>query len=125
MSDAGRLIHWVVPIYEYGCHRCKKFVEIIVRRMPDDSFVPQCPDCGGKKLTRMISRFQFHLSLKSQLDALDPKYDKMIDAASPDLSFDNLVKKYRLDRPQSTPAERKAFRDSGSPGLIDEAKPKK
>jgi hypothetical protein len=33
------------------------------------------------------------------MEQLDPKYDKMIDAASPDLSFDNLVKKYNLDAP--------------------------
>jgi hypothetical protein len=35
----------------------------------------------------------------TKLDHLDPKYDKMIDAASPDLSFENLVKQYRLDQP--------------------------
>ena len=40
-----------------------------------------------------------HLSMLTKLDQLDPKYDKMIDAASPDLAFDNLVKKYRLDEP--------------------------
>jgi hypothetical protein len=48
---------------------------------------------------RLISSFAFHLSMMSKLDQLDPKYDKMIDAANPDLSFDNLVKKYRLDEP--------------------------
>ncbi|HYM16211.1 MAG TPA: zinc ribbon domain-containing protein [Dehalococcoidia bacterium] len=112
-----------MPIYEYACHRCKKFVEVITRRVPDGDFAPACPECGGRKLTRLISNFQFHLSLKSQIDQLDPKYDKMIDASSPDLSFDNLVKKYRLDRPQSTPAERKAFRESGT-GLIPDGKGK-
>ena len=40
-----------------------------------------------------------HLSMMTKLDQLDPKYDKMIDAASPDLSFENIVKKYRLDEP--------------------------
>jgi putative FmdB family regulatory protein len=108
-----------MPIYEYACHNCREFVEVITRRVPDESFVPACPTCGGTKLTRMISRFAFHLSFKSKLDALDPKYDKMIDASSPDLSFDNLVKKYQLDRPMSTPEERKKFKDEGSRGLID------
>jgi putative FmdB family regulatory protein len=107
-----------MPIYEYACHRCRKFVEVITRRIPDDTYVAACPECGSKKLTRMISRFQFHLSLRSQIDQLDPKYDKMIDASSPDLSFDNLVKQYSLDKPMSTPAERKAFRNSGSKDLI-------
>jgi putative FmdB family regulatory protein len=107
-----------MPIYEYACHKEKKFVEIITRRIPDDDWVPICPDCGSKKLTRMISRFQVHLSFISKLDALDPKYDRMIDAASPDLSFDNLVKRYSLDKPQTTPEERRALKEKGGASLI-------
>ena len=107
-----------MPIYEFACHKERKFVEIITRSVPADDWVPVCPDCGSKKLTRMISRFAFHLSFQSRMDQLDPKYDKMIDASNPDLSFDNLVKQYGLDRPMSTPEERKAFKEKGSPGLI-------
>ncbi len=107
-----------MPIYEYACHKEKKFVEVITRAVPAEGWVAQCPDCGSKKLTRMISRFQFHMSFQSKLDALDPKYDKMIEAASPDLSFDNLVKQYSLDKPQSTAAERKAIKEQGGAGLI-------
>ncbi len=108
-----------MPIYEYACHSCKMFVEVIVRRVTDD-FEACCPECGGKKLTRMISRFAFHLSWKSKIDALDPKYDKMIDASNPDLSFENVVKKYRLDAPMTTPQQRKKMRDDGSHQLIPE-----
>lgn len=109
-----------MPIYEYGCHHCKKFVDVIVRRVPADGerFRPPCPICGGRKMTRMVSRFAFHLSMKSKLDSLDPRYDRMIDAANPDLSFENLVKQYSLDRPMSTPAERKAFKEKGGKGLV-------
>ena len=87
-----------MPIYEYACFDCKKAVSVLARRVgaPTD---PACPECGGKNLQRLISRFAFHLSLMSKMEQLDPKYDKMIDAASPDLSFDNLVKKYKLDEP--------------------------
>ena len=107
-----------MPIYEYACHNCKQFVEIIVRRVTDD-FKPRCPECGGRQLTRMISNFAFHLSMKSRIDQLDPKYDKMIDASNPDLSFDNLVKKYRLDQPMTTQDTRKKMKDK-SPRLIPE-----
>ncbi len=106
-----------MPIYEYACRGCKQFVEVITRRVADDAFEPVCPECGGKKLVRMISKFSFHLSMKSQIDQLDPKYDKMIDAASPDLSFDNIVKQYRLDKPQSSAEERKRIKEKGA-GLI-------
>jgi len=107
-----------MPIYEFACHKERKFIEIITRAVPGDDWVPQCPDCGSKKVTRMVSRFAFHLSFQSKLDQLDPKYDKMIDASNPDLSFDNLVKQYGLDRPMTTPEERKAIKNKGSAGLI-------
>ena len=38
-------------------------------------------------------------SAETKLAELDPKYEKMIDASNPDLSMDNLVKQYNLDRP--------------------------
>jgi hypothetical protein len=44
----------------------------------------------------------------------------MIDASNPDLSFDNMVKKYRLDAPMTTPEQRKKMRDDGSHQLIPE-----
>ena len=109
-----------MPIYEYACHDCKQFVEIITRRVSDDVDA-RCPQCGGEHMTRMVSSFSFHLSFKSKLDQLDPKYDKMIDASNPDLSFDNIVKNYGLDRPMSTAEERKKFKEAGSPGLIPDA----
>jgi putative FmdB family regulatory protein len=107
-----------MPIYEYACHDCKKFVEVITRRV-DEGFEPRCPRCGGARLTRMVSSFAFHLSFQSKMDALDPKYDKMIDASNPDISFDKLVKKYRLDRPMSTHDERRKFKEAGSKGLVE------
>ena len=87
-----------MPVYEYACMRCKKVVTVLVKRVTDD-FQPACPECGGSDVHRLISSFAFHLSMRSKLDQLDPKYDKMIDASNPDLSFDNLVKRYKLDQP--------------------------
>ncbi len=89
-----------MPVYEYACFDCQRVVSVLVRRISSKT-KPACPDCGGRRLTRVISRFAFHQSLMSKMEQLDPKYDKMIDAASPDLAFDNLVKKYKLDEPVS------------------------
>ncbi len=77
--------------------KCKKVVSRFVRNVADDR--PSCPECDGTDIHRVMSSFAMHLSLVTKLDQLDPKYDKMIDAASPDLAFENLVKKYRLDQP--------------------------
>ena len=87
-----------MPIYEYACMDCRKVVSVLVKRIGDDA-EPACPQCGGGGLRRLVSNFAFHLSLTSKLDQLDPKYDKMIDASNPDLSFDNIVKQYGLDKP--------------------------
>ncbi len=86
-----------MPIYEYACMDCKKVVSRYVRNVAKDK--PSCPECGGVEIHRVMSTFATRLSLMSKLDQLDPKYDKMIDASSPDLAFENLVKKYRLDEP--------------------------
>ena len=95
-----------MPVYEYACMDCEKVVSVLARRVTDDDAQPACPDCGGANLHRLISRFAFHKTLMTKLEQLDPKYDKMIDAASPDLSFENLVKQYRLDQPIAKPEKR-------------------
>ena len=86
-----------MPVYEYACMDCKKAVSVLVKRTSNSD--PPCPECGGRNVRRLISGFAFHRSMLSKLEQLDPKYDKMIDAANPDLSFKNLVKKYKLDQP--------------------------
>jgi putative FmdB family regulatory protein len=93
-----------MPVYEYACSDCRRVVSVLVRRI-DSKARPACPECGGRKLTRLISGFAFHQSLMSKMEQLDPKYDKMIDAANPDLSFDNLVKRYKLDEPAKKPGK--------------------
>ena len=87
-----------MPVYEYACMDCRKVVNVLARRVSDD-VEASCPECGGRNTRRLISGFAFHRSLMSKLEQLDPKYDKMIDASNPDLSFDNLVKQYKLDQP--------------------------
>ncbi|OGO50134.1 MAG: hypothetical protein A2148_10880 [Chloroflexi bacterium RBG_16_68_14] len=89
-----------MPVYEYTCMDCKKVVSLLIRRIGDD-VQPACPECGGTDVHRLISSFAFHQSQVSKFEQLDPKYEKMVDAANPDLSFESLVKKYKLDRPNS------------------------
>jgi len=95
-----------VPVYEYACLDCRKVVDVLMRRVADDAEAP-CPECGGTNTRRLISSFAFHRSMLSKLEQLDPKYDKMIDASNPDLSFDKLVKKYKLDEPTPKASKKK------------------
>lgn len=85
-----------MPIYEYLCSDCGGTTEVLVRSKRAD--VPACSACGGSRVERLPARFAYHRTLQAKLEQLDPKYDKMIDASSPDLSFDSLRRRYRLDR---------------------------
>lgn len=44
-----------MPIYEYLCKNCKKPFSFLVGVVAD-SGEPACPRCGGKELTKLISR---------------------------------------------------------------------
>ncbi|QDT11537.1 FmdB family zinc ribbon protein [Planctomycetes bacterium K23_9] len=41
-----------MPLYEYECKKCDSTVEVLVRSRDEQA---ECPDCGGKKLTRLMS----------------------------------------------------------------------
>lgn len=86
-----------MPVYEYDCKSCAKRVGVLVRGAEGDP--PTCPRCGGSDLRRLVSGFAFHRSLRSKVEQLDPKYEKMVDSANPDLSMESLTKRYGLDKP--------------------------
>jgi len=89
-----------MPIYEYRCSDCGGTTELLVRA--GRAAAPACSTCGGETMERLPVRFAYHRTLKTRLEQLDPKYDKMIDASNPDLSFDSLRKRYGLDRPATS-----------------------
>jgi len=41
-----------MPLYEYECKSCDDLVEILFR---SESEVPECPQCGNRQLTRVLS----------------------------------------------------------------------
>jgi putative FmdB family regulatory protein len=41
-----------MPLYEYDCKDCSKQVEILVSSV---NAKPSCPQCGSKKLTKLLS----------------------------------------------------------------------
>ncbi|TAN38495.1 MAG: zinc ribbon domain-containing protein [Nitrospirae bacterium] len=47
-----------MPIYEYGCAKCKKHLEVM-QKMTDKP-LEKCPDCGGR-LKKKISNTSFVL----------------------------------------------------------------
>lgn len=66
-----------MPIYEYECHSCDiQFQSLIMKKEQEESLV--CPECGGSKLKKLISRVAYHISEQDRLggyDATAPKSD--------------------------------------------------
>ena len=52
-----------MPIYEFFCPECRKKSSFLVRS--NSSFEPKCSICGSTNVSRLISIFAHHKSLKS------------------------------------------------------------
>jgi putative FmdB family regulatory protein len=64
-----------VPIYEYRCADCHKRQSIFFRSFAAVEESPTCPACGGRHLTRLISRTAQVLSEDSRLEAMADSSD--------------------------------------------------
>ena len=53
-----------MPIYEFRCNDCHRAISFLVKSI-SESLSPICPHCGSSELTRLISGFAFHKSLKT------------------------------------------------------------
>jgi putative FmdB family regulatory protein len=68
-----------MPIYEFICQSCRRKSGFLVRDVsaPD---TPKCPFCGSTDLSRVVSSFAYHKSLKAVWEdsgepALNPSSD--------------------------------------------------
>jgi putative FmdB family regulatory protein len=62
-----------MPIYEYRCGDCRRRVSLFFRSFDAIDEEPVCPRCGGRNLSRIISRVALLRSEESRLDDLaDP-----------------------------------------------------
>jgi putative FmdB family regulatory protein len=60
-----------MPIYEYRCSDCKNKVSVFFRTLSAvDHSAARCPICGGKNLTRLVSRVRAIRSEEGRLDSL-------------------------------------------------------
>ena len=53
-----------MPIYEFICQSCRRKSSFLIRDT-SASFSLKCPFCGGSNLSRTISGFAYHKSLKT------------------------------------------------------------
>jgi len=53
-----------MPIYEFICQNCHRRLTFLVRGI-SAPFTPKCSSCGNTNLSRVISGFAYHKSLKT------------------------------------------------------------
>ncbi len=70
-----------MPIYEYRCEDFQEKTAKLVRGFDAPDSIA-CRACRGENTHRIISSVAFHKSLSTQLNELDPRYDRMADAAA-------------------------------------------
>jgi len=59
-----------MPIYEFVCQNCHKRLSFLVRDI-SAPFTPKCSSCGNTNLSRVISGFAYHKSLKTVWEESD------------------------------------------------------
>ncbi len=59
-----------MPIYEYRCPDCTKRQSIFFRSFAAVEDTPACPGCGGRRMTRVISRTAQVLSEETRMETL-------------------------------------------------------
>lgn len=62
-----------MPIYQYDCAGCQKQVEVFFRTVAkaNEATGTKCPECGSKKLTRVVSRIARGRSTSEAIDSID------------------------------------------------------
>lgn len=69
-----------MPIYEYRCDACNHKSSVLWRSFSPPDAV-ECQGCASGDTRRVMSSVALHKSLSSKLSELDPRYDRMLDAA--------------------------------------------
>ncbi len=61
-----------MPIYEYQCQECRRVSGFLILNRAEP-FIPVCPRCGSRSLSRVLSRVHVRLSEETRLERLaDP-----------------------------------------------------
>ena len=72
-----------MPIYEYRCADCRKKTTVVTLSA-SGAVDPVCSQCGGRNMTKLVSRVAIRKSEKSRLESLaDPSSLTGLDEGDP------------------------------------------
>ncbi len=108
-----------MPIYEYKCAKCEHVTSVFVRSATS-TVSPKCDACGGKKLTRMMSRVS---RLRTARDVQE-EYSRPEDAYRDPRQIGSWVERrfeeYGVEIPKETKDRIAAAREGEMPGPVDD-----
>ena len=93
-----------MPIYEYRCQDCQHKTSKLWRGFDAPGSIA-CGSCSSSNTSRVISSVAFHKSLGTTLQDLDPRYDKMVDAAAANTATSDPERFIRKSTPLSDATE--------------------
>jgi putative FmdB family regulatory protein len=111
-----------MPIYEYTCADCGRLTSVFVKSMSGDA-KPACSNCGGKKLSRALSRFAYHKSEQRVLEeyGAEPRsLDEYKDPRQIGRWAERKFKEYGMELPDQAREMIDAARDGELPSPVDE-----
>ncbi|MPZ99330.1 MAG: hypothetical protein GEU80_08335 [Dehalococcoidia bacterium] len=62
-----------MPIYQYDCAGCERRIDVFFRSVAAaaEAKRPACPECGSRRLKRVVSRFARARSEGERIDSID------------------------------------------------------
>ena len=111
-----------MPIYEYTCDDCRRLTSIFAKSMSGE-VKAKCKHCGGRKMSRALSRFAYHRSEQQVLDDYGAEPETMEDYMDPrqigrwaERKFDE----YGMELPDKAREMIDAAREGEFPSPVDE-----
>jgi len=111
-----------MPIYEYTCGDCGRLTSVFVKSMSAETEAT-CTHCGGKKLSRALSRFAYHKSAQRILEEYGAEPRSLEDYKDPRQIgrwAERKFKEYGMELPDQAREMIDAAREGELPSPVDE-----
>ncbi len=108
-----------MPIYEYKCAKCEHVTSVFVRSA-NITVTPTCEACGGKQLSRMMSRVSRLRTAKDVQEEYSRPEDAYRDPRQIGSWVEQRFEEYGLELPKDARDRIAAAREGELPGPVDD-----
>jgi len=108
-----------MPIYEYKCGKCEHVTSVFVRSA-SATVTPKCEACGGKQLTRQMSRVSRLRTAKDVQEEYSRPEDAYRDPRQIGQWVEDRFEKYGMNLPKDAREAIEKAREGEMPGPVDD-----